>query len=171
MRAIQRLASYVDIVEARDPANPALVVKLGVGSASFQQNVQNALFSTVAQYYGIVQDDMLKAIHCFRGLQRPLMQEDEKEGDKNALVYSWRPEVDYVWAGSKVNGKSVPKIPPPNRVFVVLVRENSAPENFPEHGVIYGSIEKWNWVKEDPVLQQAPIGWERRYAVKLWSRA
>lgn len=96
MRPIQRVGPYVDITEARDPLNPALVVKLGLRGDSFQQNVRNALSTTIAQYYGIVQDGLLEAIHLFKGLKRPLMHGDDKGADKSVLVYSWRPEFDYV---------------------------------------------------------------------------
>ncbi len=56
------------------------------------------------------------------------------------------------------------------RVFVVLVREERQPNEFPGVGSVFGSIEKWNWVKEDPALPHAPIDWGERYATKLWSR-
>jgi hypothetical protein len=170
MRAIQPVGPYADVNEARDPSNSALVVKLGVGRDSFQQNVQNALATSIAQYYGIVQDGLLSAVHCFRGLKRPLMQDDDKDADKTFLVYSWRSEVDYVWPGSRFGGLPITKIPPPSRVFVVLVKEE-APADFPGHGSIVGSIEKWNWIKEDPKLLHAPIDWEQRYEKKLWSRS
>jgi hypothetical protein len=171
MKTVQRVGPYVDIVEARDPIKQALVLKLGLREDSFQQNVHNVLATPVAQYYGIVQDGCLNAIHAFRGLKRPLMHGDDKEADKSVIVYSWRAEVDYVWSGSRFNGNPVPKIPPPNRVFVVLVREEQQPKEYAGVGQIFGSIEKWNWVKEDPVLLHAPIDWQERYGKKLWSRS
>jgi hypothetical protein len=170
MKGIQRIGPYVDIVEARDPGNPVLVVKLGLRQDGFQQNMENALATTVAQYYGIVQDGLLKAVHLFKGLKRKLVHGDDKDADKNVLVYSWRSQVDYVWVGSRFKGKPVLKTPPPNRVFVVLVREQKQPNEYADVGSIYGSIEKWNWVKEDPFLPHAPIHWRERYAEKIWSR-
>jgi hypothetical protein len=50
------------------------------------------------------------------------------------------------------------------------VREEQQPNEYPEVGPVFGSIEKWNWVKEDPALVDAPIEWESRYSEKLWSR-
>lgn len=170
MKAIQRIGQYVDIVEARDPLNSALVVKLGLREDSFQQNVENALATTVAQYYGIVQDGLLNAVHLFKGLKRPLLHGDDKQADKSIIVYSWRPEIDYVWVGSRFDGKPVQKTPPPNRVFVVLVREEREPNVYATVGSVFGSIEKWNWVKEDPALPHAPIEWQQRYEAKIWSR-
>jgi hypothetical protein len=51
------------------------------------------------------------------------------------------------------------------RVFVVLVREE-LPNN---HGIV-GSIERWNWVREDPILPHAPVDWQDRYREKVWSK-
>lgn len=170
MRAIQRVGPYVDIVEAYDPENSALVVKLGLREDSFQQNVENALATTIAQYYGIVQDGLLNAVHLFRGLKRRLLLDDDTEADKNVLIYTWRPEVDYVWVGSRFDGKPVLKVPPADRVFVVLIREEKQPNEYAGVGPIFGSIEKWNWVKEDPSLPHAPIEWRDRYTEKIWSR-
>jgi len=171
MKDIQRVGPYVDIIEARDPLNAALVVKLGLRESSFQQNVHNGLKTNIAQYYGIVQDSLLDAVHVFQGLKRPLMLGNDKEGDKSVFVYSWRPERDYVWTGSRFDGNPVPKQPPPNRVFVVLVREEPPPNEYAQVGWVFGSIEKWNWIKEDPALPHAPVGWRERYDQKLWSRS
>jgi hypothetical protein len=176
MRTIQPVGSYRDIVEARDPGNHALVVKLGLRKESFEQFSHHYLFTAVAQYYGIVQDGVLAAIHAFRGLKRPLMHGDDKEADKTVIVYSWRPEHDFIWIGSRFGDGSgrehypVQRTSPPNRVLVVLVREEKQPNHYPGVGNVFGSIERWNWVKEDPVLPHAPVGWTDRYEEKLWSR-
>ena len=170
MKATQRVGQYVDIIEARDPLNSALVVKLGLRSDSFQQNVENGLATAIAQYYGIIQDGLLNAIHLFKGLKRPLMHGDDKQADKSVIVYSCKPDTDYVWTGSRFDGRPIAKTPPPNRVFVVLVREERQPNEYASVGSVFGSIEKWNWVKEDPALPGAPIDWEERYEAKIWSR-
>lgn len=170
MRTIQRLGPYVDIVEARDPVDPVLVVKLGLREESFRQFLHHNLFTPVAQYYGIVQDGLLSAVHAFKGLKRPLMHGEDIKADRNVIVYSWRSEVDYVWTGSRFDGSPIRKTPPPNLVFVVLVREEPQPNDYPRVGSILGSIERWNWVKEDPMLSQAPFDWQKRYGDRLWSR-
>jgi hypothetical protein len=170
MRTIRPVGPYRDVTEARAPDNHALVVNLGLRKDSFEQVLHHNLLTVVAQYYGIVQDRLLDAVHSFRGLNRPLMHDDDQQADKNVVVYSWRPETDYVWVGSRLDGNPVRKIPPLGRVFVVLVREELQPNNYAEVGTILGSIEKWNWIKEDPALPQAPIDWQARYGGKLWSR-
>jgi hypothetical protein len=165
MRAIQPLGPYRDVVEARSPEDPVLTVRLGLREDSFKDLVQHNLATAVAQYHGIVQEWLHEAVHAFRGLNRPLMHRGDMQADKSVIVYSWRPEMDYVWTGSRFGGKPVAKAPPSNRVFVVLVREE------PEKNLnIFGAIERWNWVAEDQELPEAPVDWRERYIEKLWSR-
>ena len=113
---------------------------------------------------GIVQDGMGLSKHLFRGLKRPLMLDADTDADQGVLVYTWRSLLDYVWEGTPYSGSPKLLIPPPGRVFVVIVRE----EKPNDHG-IYGSIERWNWVREDSELPHAPVAWEQRYDQKLWS--
>jgi len=98
MKTIQRVGPYLDIVEARSPENHLNVVKVGVRSDSFQQLMHQNLSTAVAQYYGIVQDGLLDARHAFMGLNRPLMHAGDMEADRSVIVYSWRPQTDYIWA-------------------------------------------------------------------------
>ena len=170
MKTIQRVGPYLDIVEAPSPETYLSVVKLGVRSDSFEGLMHQNLVTTVAQYYGIVQAGILDAMHAFAGLNRPLMHAGDMEADKSVIVYSWRPEVDYVWTRGRFDGIPVSKTPPANRVFVVLVREEKQPNDYAGYGSIFGSIERWNWVMEDPNLLYAPVDWQSRYKRRLWSR-
>ncbi|HEY2392491.1 MAG TPA: hypothetical protein VGK22_15050 [Candidatus Angelobacter sp.] len=170
MNKIHPIGPYRDVLEARSPLNPLLAVKLGLRKDSFDRVLHHNLPTSVAQYHGIVQDGLFQAVHAFKGLNRPLMHGEDMQADKSILVYSWRPEVDYVWVGSRFDGKIIAKSPPSDRVFVVLVREEPEPNEYAEVGRIFGSIEKWNWVKEDPTFPYAPIEWQDRYTSKLWSR-
>jgi hypothetical protein len=52
----------------------------------------------------------------------------------------------------------------------VLVHLFKEPEEGPNHGLIFGSIEHWSWVNGDPLLRFAPVEWEERYDDHLWSR-
>jgi hypothetical protein len=170
MKTIEPVGPYVDIIEARSPENPVSVVKVGARIDSFQGLVQQHLFTTVAQCYGIVQDGILDARHAFMGLNRPLMHEGDMEADRNVIAYSWRPKKDYIWTRGRFDGSPIPKNPPPNRVFVVLVRQEKEPNIYPGFGAIFGSVERWNWVMEAPDLSCAPVDWQNRYKQKLWSR-
>jgi len=141
------------------------VVKLGLREESFQQILHHNLNSLIAQYYGMVQDGLLNAMHAFKGLKRPLMLGDDMQADQGVVVYSWRPQFDFFWSGSRFEGEPIRKTPPPGRVFVVLTREEAQPNEFS----VFGSIERWNWIKEDPNLPHAPVEWSERYGTHLWS--
>ncbi len=165
MRDFQRAGIYADIVEAPSPFDPENTVKLGVSNATIQQYRGRGLATAIAQYYGIVQEGLLFARHAFRGLMRPLALGEDMDADQAVVVYTWRSEVDYEWLGSPFDGHPMVMTPLSGRVFVVLVREDPGREQG-----VHGSIERWNWVNEDPDLAHAPIGYERRYSKKLWSK-
>lgn len=167
MRDFQRTGIYDDTVEAPSPNDPQSTVKLGVRSATIRQYRGRGLATAIAQYYGIVQDGMLSAQHAFRGLKRPLALGEDMDADRGVVVYTWRSLVDYEWQGSPHDGLPVALTPLPGRVFVVLVREEPGADT----GRVYGSIERWNWVNQDPELPHAPVGWKLRYGEKLWSRS
>jgi hypothetical protein len=137
---------------------------LGVRTSTFRAYAQRRLATFIAQYYGIFQDGLGSAKHVFRGLKRPLMLGAHENADEAVWVYAWRSLIDYVWIGSPQSGDPRQVAAPARRVFVVLVREE--PSN--EHG-ISGSIERWNWIREDPELPHAPIIWQQRYGRKIWS--
>jgi hypothetical protein len=166
VRGFEPAGPYHDVVEAPSPQDPATIVRLGVRKATFGSYAERSLASAIGQYFGVVQEGMVMARHVFRGLKRPLLLGENMNADENVLVYSWRSEIDAEWAGSRGEGHPELISPPPvGRVFVVLVRE----EQPNEHGII-GSIERWNWIREDPALPHAPVDWEQRYGQKLWSR-
>jgi hypothetical protein len=164
MRAVQQAGTYKDTVDALSPLDPKSTVKLGITTETFRMYQQRRFTTAIAQYYGIVQDGLSLAQHAFRGLRRPLMHNGDVDADRSVLVYTWRSLVDYVWDGSPQAGAPKLMVPPPGRVFAVLVREQ---EN--KDGGVYGSIERWNWVEEDPELPHAPVAWAQRYGKKLWS--
>lgn len=166
MRDFQGRGPYRDVIVAPSPSAPNNAVRLGLGADSI------ALFgyygkTAIAQYYGLVQEGIQEAAHCFRGVNRPMLDGDDKEADQRIVVYSWVPVSDYVWTGDQWSGGPAPRVPMlgKGKVFVVLVKE-CQPD---KHGVS-GSIERWNWVREDPILAQAPVGWNERYSERLWSR-
>lgn len=166
MRSFQGVGPYADIVEAPSPSDPRVVVKFGVRHETFLKFKERGLATAIAQYYGIVQEQLIVAEHAFRGLKRPLMLEGDMDADRPVLAYAWRSRVDFEWSGSPHDGYPERLIPPDGQTFVVLVREEQ-PNSF---GVL-GSIEKWNWVREDLSLPQAPVDWQQRYDQKLWTRS
>jgi hypothetical protein len=166
MREPQRVGPYLDIVDARDPENSLLAVKVGILDTSFQQVLHHHRATLVAQYYGIIQSGLMDAVHVFRGLNRPLLHDGNKAADDSVLAYCWRPKEDFIWVHAQFSGHPISKQPPPNRVFVVLVREESQPNDYG----VFGSIEHWSWLAEDPNLPLAPSEHLDRYKTRLWSR-
>lgn len=85
--------------------------------------------------------------------------------DERVVVYTWRSLFAVTWVAGQFSGDIMRRAAPPGVVFVVLVREEEANE-----AGIYGSLERWNWIEEDPELPQAPVAWATRYGRRLWSR-
>ena len=53
-------------------------------------------------------------------------------------------------------------------MFGVIISPNVRHQkDFPQ---IVGWIERWNWIAEDPALQEAAIDWVDRYDDRLWTR-
>jgi hypothetical protein len=155
MRDIQPLGIYADVIQAPSPFDPNNTVKLGIRSDTLKSYISHQLATSIAQYYGLVQDGLRNARHAFRGLKRPLLLGDDAKADQSVVVYTWRSRVDYPDTLTALVG----------RVFVVLVREEE-----PNDHEITGAVEHWNWVREDRALPHAPVDWESRYDKKLWSR-
>jgi hypothetical protein len=161
--------TYFDVVEAPSPTDPKQTVQFGVRRATFRAFGKFGWKTPVAQFYGIVQEGLILAEHAFRGLNRPMRYDDSMEADRNIVVYSWCPVSDYEWTSEPYSDpKPTPMPPPIGTVFVVLVREEKVKEENADD--IVGTIEKWNWVREDTELRSAPTDWKVRYADKLWSR-
>ena len=166
MRDFEPIGPYKDWVAAPAPDDFRRTIKLGVPRSTFQQYVDHNLATVIAQYYGIVQTGLIFAQHAFRGLKRKLLDEEGVEAEEHFVVYSWRPLADFIWVGTPHQGMPSRVVPPPrDRVFVVLARIEP-----PDEDQIEGSVERWNWVREDFELPKAPVDWTVRYGEKLWSR-
>jgi hypothetical protein len=149
-----------------DDPNNLKVVKFGLLKADLIRYRGRGLNTALAQFDSIVIPGLIMARHFFRGLNRPLCTDDCMEGDAKKIAHSWRPACDYVWL--KPYGRPQRLDVEGNRVIVVLVGKNERHvEQWPE---VYGWIDRWSWVFEDPNLPGAPIDWESRYAEKLCTR-
>jgi hypothetical protein len=93
------------------------------------------------------------------------MHNEDMKADETVLIYSWKPADNYEWTGDSATGIIVRLEPPANQVFAVLVREQQR-----DTMGVCGLILRWNWIKEDPVLQGAPLDCRTRYRKGLWSR-
>jgi hypothetical protein len=155
-------------VLAPSPEDPERTIKLGVRGETFQQYAGRLITSVIAQYYGIVQGDLVSAQHAFKGLNRKLLDNGDMRAEEKVVIYSWRPLADYVLVGFAVERCADQDCSawPPGKVFAVLTRLDDSPD---VNGIL-GSIGRWNWVREDPQLPKAPVDWNVRYGKKLWSR-
>lgn len=115
----------------------------------------------------MVRHGLVNAVLLYVGVKRPMKYEDDMDADEKILAYVWRPEADFEWVGGRQSRAFPAKhVPPPGRVFVVLVRPYDMPD---AHGVS-GAVLKWNWVYGD--LSKGPIddGDGPRYTKQVWSK-
>jgi hypothetical protein len=124
-------------------------------------------FSAIAQLYDLVMPGLILSSHLFQGLNRNLYCDGGFDGDENKFVFSRKPAYDYYWSGGR-NGQPEKRIAPTRQVFVTVVSKNvTHQDQFPG---VSGWIERWNWVDEDSVLNEAPVNWVDRYKTKVWSK-
>ncbi|WP_291996725.1 hypothetical protein [Candidatus Accumulibacter sp. ACC012] len=124
--------------------------------------------TAIAQFYGLLCGGMILTKHVFVGLQRPLLTDGNNGADAEKLVYTRKPECDYLWAGTKHDGDYERIGAPPSSVFTVLVSPNVKHRaDFPD---VDGWINYWTWVEEDSFLPEAPVDWVDRYEARLWTR-
>lgn len=166
MESVTSTGPYVALVEAFSPENSSSRITLGLSKDAYKQQTRLCLRSMRGQFYGIVLPGMVMARHCFLGVDRPLMHLNDMNADQKIAVYTWKPADNYEWTGGTATGTIIRLPPPPDHVFVVLVR-GQQPDGLGVSGVIL----RWNWIRgEDPNLSEAPIEWKTRYREKLWSR-
>jgi hypothetical protein len=158
-----RVGPYWDTVQATSAADREAIATYGVTDETYQQKSLSR--TALTQYFFIVRTGLRNADHLFRGLKRPLWYDGDAYADRSVLIYAWRPLNDYEWVATASGIGWQRRTPPPDRVFVVLVREI----RLDEHGV-GGVIDQWNWVEEDQRLRGAPKDWHTRYAEKVWGK-
>lgn len=166
------VGAYKAVAVAPSPfdADPYLsyerFIRMGVSLRTFDRLRQFNIATAMAQYYGNVQEGMVYAdeVHLYRGLERPLMHEDNADGDKDVYVYSWIPRWDWEWNAQ--TQQPVRRHPPSDRVFAVQTRIFAAPD---KDGMV-GEVLHWTWIAEDPALKGAPLEADERYAEQIWKK-
>lgn len=145
-----------------------IAAKLCITSAQLKVMFLRGQSTKIAQFYGIVIPGTIIARHIFMGLRRPLLSQfGNMHGDKEKRIYSWKSAFDCEWEGTPHQGGPKRIVPPPDRVFVVIVSPN---HNTLQHPDIAGWIEQWSWVAAASDLEEAPVDWQSRYDQKLWTR-
>lgn len=151
---------------AVDNPNEPQVAKFGILQSDLVRRNDRGQISALAQFDGIIGPGLIFARHIFVGLNRPLYADDSMEADKYKLVHTWRPKFDFDWPDPY--GRPRRLLPETNRVFVVIMTKNVRHNGeWPE---VYGWIDRWNWVDEDPGLKEAPINHFSRYGKRLFTR-
>ena len=140
------------------------MVQFGLLAADLKKHGQRGQGTVIVQLYNIVIPGLICARHIFEGLERRLYCDENKDGDLDKLVYSWRPSWDY----ECINQQGVKRPPPDGKIFAVIVTPNIRHKD--EYPEITGWINRWNWVDEDPALKEAPLNWVDRYNKREWTR-
>src|SRR5262249_54787957 len=126
----------------------------------------------IAQLYEMVIPGLILSRHIFKGLRPRLFTDDSPDSDRVKHIYSRKPAFDVEIERGKTPGNPqiVKKAAPPGRVFVVIVSP-IADRHKAKYPGLDGWLERWNWVKEDQGLQDAPENWLDRYDSKVYSGA
>ncbi len=112
----------------------------------------------------MIEARLCEAVHCCKGIARPLPTDENKNADESKYVLTWRATDNYIWSAG-----DIVRIPPPaGFVFVVVITENIKHKTLcPE---ISGWIEHWSWIKKtDGPLIGAPINRVDRYYERIGS--
>lgn len=173
MRDVEPVGPYKDLVLVPSPAETDRVlhrehfVRMGVLTTTLRRMVEFNLATAIAQYYGNVQEGLMFAddvVHLFKGLERPLMDGENMQADRDMLMYSWVPGWDWEWDRSSQLPK--PRTPPAERVFTITARPFAQPD---EYGAV-GVVLHWGWKDEDSMLKGAPVDPKERFSTKVWSK-
>jgi hypothetical protein len=145
----------------------AKVVKYGLLQSDLGKYANRGQFGAIAHFYTLVARGLILTRHIFAGLSRPLCSDDCMESDKLKHIHSRKPTRDYVWQKGSTNSL-MDVDAPQDKVFVVIMSKNVRHTAlFP---MVYGWIERWNWITEDNSLKEAPLNWVDRYDQKTFSR-
>jgi hypothetical protein len=138
--------------------------QFGLLAADLKRFGKSGLGTEIVQFYDLVTPGLVLARHIFQGLKRPLYCDENKHGDEDKRVYTWRSSFDV----ECVNKQPVRRPAPNGKVFVVIVSPNIRHRGaYPD---IAGWIEHWNWLGEDTGLEGAPEDWVDRYSTRVWTR-
>jgi hypothetical protein len=159
------VAYLIDGWSVDDPNEP-MVVKFGILQVDIMKRYDRGQNCALAQFDSIVSPGLITSRHIFRGLNRPLYADGSMHADKDKLVHTWKPGWDFDWNDRFGRPRKLPA--PDNCVFVVLISRNI--RHLDKWREVYGWIDRWNWVDEDPKLPEAPLNWDSRYSNKLFTR-
>ena len=124
--------------------------------------------AAIAQFYGLLQNKMHLTEHVFRGLERKLYSDGNMNGSASKLVYTRKAAYDWVWVGSKTDGRPMQIAAPAACVFAVFVSPNVRHRS--DYPNVDGWINHWTWIDEDIAKPGAPENWSERFTKQVWTR-
>lgn len=145
-------------------------VKYAILADDLKEYWRRGMGIQIAQLYELVIPGLILSKHIFQGLKRNLYCDDKNDADTSKIIYSRTPAFDVMLDRRSPNNPTVIKITAPkDKVFVVIISPNVRHRT--EYPSVTGWLDRWNWVQEDPGLQEAPINWLDRYEKKLYTRS
>jgi len=143
--------------------------KYGIMTKDVKEYFDRGQGVQIAQLYKLVIPGLILSRHIFEGLNRNLYDDNKRDSDKKKLIYSRTSTFDVDIDNKTENITIRKRESPKGKVFVVIVSPNDRHrDKYPQ---IDGWIDRWNWVEQDPGLQEAPINWVDRYEKRLFTRS
>jgi hypothetical protein len=144
-------------------------VNYGLFQSDLAKYEERGQRTAIAHFFTLVANGLIIPRHIFRGLNRPLFDDDDMEADSNKLIHSRKPGRDYRWkddAACEVEELSIPAC----CVYAIIISKNLRETHKKRFPMVNGWIDRWNWVDEDKALAEAPINWAERFEEKIYTR-
>jgi hypothetical protein len=138
----------------------------GVAASKLEELRKHRLTIKLIHLYHIVAPGLILTEHIFQGLNRPLMYEEDENGDEAKLIFTWSAKRDWDYEnGKRFDANGLTERPAPkNTVFSVIATPELRKEKFPS---VAFWVDRWTWLDASPTLTGAPIDWETRYTKRL----
>jgi hypothetical protein len=164
LKPIHENGEIIYTIEGQSP--PGELWIFGIRKIYTEQMRAQGTLVRLVQLIKIVSPGLILAKNIFRGLKRPLCDGDDMHGDRNKLIYTWKPIYDYDWEerhrfhSDQIKQRAAPA----GKVFVVTATPNPDKTLYP---TVDCWLNRWNWVDESLTLSEAPIDYTTRYAEQL----
>lgn len=171
MRRMDIIRRHNNIIYPADGFDGERVQRvLGVNQRRVRNLTERGHSVRFGQLRHLVMPGLIVASALFQGLQRPLMQRDNKEADADKLVYVRKPSYDFEWDyADSFRPDRVRRLPAPEKaVFFVIATPNTVPKYRERYPEIFAWIERWGWTNEDPGEPGLPKDHDARYKTRLW---
>ena len=95
MKPITENGEIVYVVDGLSPDGEAWT--FGIPKADILRIRERGTWVRLVQLLNIVSPGLIVAEHIFRGLKRPLCEDEDMNADEKKLTYTWKPVYDYDW--------------------------------------------------------------------------